>query len=195
MKNIIIILFCYFIIGGDSIVGGDANSWADSDVTVSTSAADAGVVLAKQQADIIIGDIATQNQDIAILNKEIASATAKINDDNANLAQIQGNLLSLATQAVPVQSAVQVCLSNPASYCPGYTLPAPPLITDPNAVNWTDIAGLHLQGLNWSNIQSIHSEVNWTAIGIVNGNQGINWSGLNWNTAIPCLNQGVNWST
>jgi hypothetical protein len=69
------------------------------------------------------------------------------------------------------------------------------LTKDPNAINWTDITDLHLQGLNWSSIQAIHSGVNWTAVNIANGTSGVNWSDINWNVISNCLSKGVNWNT
>ena len=156
---------------------------------------DAGVGLTKQSID-------TNNAAIQVLNAQIsndqATATtylAKVASEQAQIAtiqatniQLESSLTALATQTPPIQSALNLLNSNP-SYGINW------IVTDPNAINWTDITDLHLQGLNWSSIQAIHSGVNWTAVDIANGTSGVNWTGINWNVISNCLSNGVNWNT
>ena len=156
---------------------------------------DAGVGLTKQSID-------TNNAQIQALNAQIANDQVTANTYLAKVAseqsqitalqttniQLESSLTALANQTPPIQSALALC----PTYCYGYTVP---LTTDPNAINWTDITDLHLQGLNWSSIQAIHSGVNWTAVDIANGTSGVNWTGINWNIISNCLGNGVNWST
>ena len=156
---------------------------------------DAGVGLTKQSID-------TNNAAIQALNAQIANDQgtantylAKVASEQAQIAtiqatniQLESSLTALATQTPPIQSALALC----PTYCYGYTVP---LTTDPNAINWTDITDLHLQGLNWTSIQAIYSGVNWTAVNIANGTSGVNWSDINWNVISNCLSNGVNWNT
>ena len=169
--------------------------------TTQQSLATAQADQSKGVMDSLISDIDKQNSQInarqAIIVIEqsiIATAQATIATEQAELTQNQQGMILAATQTNPLPEAVNICTSNPSAYCPGYGYTVP-LITDPNAINWTDITALHLQGLNWSSIQAIHSGVNWTAVNIANGTSGVNWTGINWNVISNCLSNGVNWNT
>ena len=156
---------------------------------------DAGVGLTKQAIDSNNAQIQALNAQIANDQGTANTYLAKVASEQAQIAtiqatniQLESSLTALATQTPPIQSALALC----PTYCYGYTVP---LTTDPNAINWTDITDLHLQGLNWSSIQAIHSGVNWTAVNMANGTSGVNWSGINWNVISNCLSNGVNWNT
>jgi hypothetical protein len=161
---------------------------------------DSGVQLTQQSIDAnnakiqalttqIANDQGTANTYLA----KVASEQSQITAIQATNIQLESSLTALATQTPPIQSALDLLNSNP-SYGINWTSTVT-LITDPNAINWTDITDLHLQGLNWSSIQAIHSGVNWTAVDIANGTAGVNWSGVNWYTISNCLSNGVNWNT
>ena len=156
---------------------------------------DSGVGLTKQTIDSNNAQIQALNAQIANDQGTANTYLAKVASEQAQIAtiqatniQLESSLTALATQTPPIQSALDLC----PTYCYGYTVP---LTTDPNAINWTDITDLHLQGLNWSSIQAIHSGVNWTAVDIANGTSGVNWTGINWNVISNCLSNGVNWNT
>ena len=156
---------------------------------------DSGVGLTKQAIDSNNAQIQALNAQIAndqgtanTYLAKVASEQSQITAIQATNIQLESSLTALATQTPPIQSALALC----PTYCYGYTVP---LTTDPNAINWTDITDLHLQGLNWSSIQAIHSGVNWTAVNMANGTSGVNWSGINWNVISNCLSNGVNWNT
>ena len=156
---------------------------------------DSGVGLTKQTIDSNNAQIQALNAQIAndqgtanTYLAKVASEQSQITAIQATNIQLESSLTALATQTPPIQSALALC----PTYCYGYTVP---LTTDPNAINWTDITDLHLQGLNWSSIQAIHSGVNWTAVDIANGTSGVNWTGINWNVISNCLSNGVNWNT
>ena len=156
---------------------------------------DAGVGLTKQSIDTNNAAIQALNAQIAndqgtanTYLAKVASEQSQITAIQATNIQLESSLTALATQTPPIQSALALC----PTYCYGYTVP---LTTDPNAINWTDITDLHLQGLNWSSNQAIHSGVNRTAVDIANGTSGVNWTGINWNVISNCLSNGVNWNT
>jgi hypothetical protein len=156
---------------------------------------DAGIGLTKQSID-------TNNAAIQALNAQIANDQGTANTYLAKVAseqsqitalqttniQLESSLTALATQTPPIQSALALC----PTYCYGYTVP---LTTDPNAINWYNIALLHTQGLNWTSINQLNPGVNWTAVNIANGTSGVNWSDINWNVISNCLSNGVNWNT
>ena len=185
MKNLILLLAIYIFSG---VAYAQTNQ-------IPQTITDAGVGLTKQSIDTNNAAIQALNAQIA--NDQVTANTylAKVASEQAQIAtiqatniQLESSLTALATQTPPIQSALALC----PTYCYGYTVP---LTTDPNAINWTDITDLHLQGLNWSSIQAIHSGVNWTAVDIANGTSGVNWTGINWNIISNCLGNGVNWST
>ena len=185
MKNLILLLAIYIFSG---VAYAQTNQ-------IPQNITDAGVQLTQQSIDAnnakiqalttqIANDQGTANTYLA----KVASEQSQITAIQATNIQLESSLTALATQTPPIQSALALC----PTYCYGYTVP---LTTDPNAINWTDITDLHLQGLNWSSIQAIHSGVNWTAVDIANGTSGVNWSGINWNVISNCLSNGVNWNT
>ena len=185
MKNLILLLAIYIFSG---VAYAQTNQ-------IPQTITDAGVGLTKQSIDTNNAAIQALNAQIAndqgtanTYLAKVASEQSQITAIQATNIQLESSLTALATQTPPIQSALALC----PTYCYGYTVP---LTTDPNAINWTDITALHLQGLNWSSIQAIHSGVNWTAVNMANGTSGINWSGINWNVISNCLGNGVNWST
>ena len=147
MKNLILLLAIYIFSG----VAYAQNDQIPQNIT------DSGVGLTKQAID-------SNNAQIQALNAQIANDQGTANTYLAKVAleqsqitaiqatniQLESSLTALATQTPPIQSALALC----PTYCYGYTVP---LTTDPNAINWTDITDLHLQGLNWTSIQAIHS--------------------------------------
>ena len=185
MKNLILLLAIYIFSG---VAYAQTNQ-------IPQTITDAGVGLTKQSIDTNNAAIQALNAQIA--NDQVTANTylAKVASEQAQIAtiqatniQLESSLTALATQTPPIQSALNLLNSNP-SYGINW------IVTDPNAINWIDITDLHLQGLNWSSIQAIHSGVNWTAVDIANGTSGVNWSGINWNVISNCLSNGVNWNT
>ena len=185
MKNLILLLAIYIFSG---VAYAQTNQ-------IPQNITDAGVQLTQQSIDAnnakiqalttqIANDQGTANTYLA----KVASEQSQITAIQATNIQLEPSLTALATQTPPIQSALNLLNSNP-SYGINW------IVTDPNAINWIDITDLHLQGLNWSYIQAIHSGVNWTAVDIANGTSGVNWSGINWNVISNCLSNGVNWNT
>ena len=185
MKNLILLLAIYIFSG---VAYAQTNQ-------IPQNITDAGVQLTQQSIDAnnakiqalttqIANDQGTANTYLA----KVASEQSQITAIQATNIQLESSLTALATQTPPIQSALNLLNSNP-SYGINW------IVTDPNAINWIDITDLHLQGLNWSSIQAIHSGVNWTAVDIANGTSGVNWSGINWNVISNCLSNGVNWNT
>ena len=67
-----------------------------------------------------------------------------------------------------------------------------------NGVNWDSVAMLKYNGVNWSSIQASNPGVNWYAVGLANGTQGVNWSDISPSSYLnffPCEAKGVNWSS
>jgi len=185
MKNLILLLAIYIFSG---VAYAQTNQ-------IPQTITDAGVQLTQQSIDANNAAIQALNAQIANDQGTANTYLAKVASEQAQIAtiqatniQLESSLTALATQTPPIQSALALC----PTYCYGYTVP---LTTNPNAINWTDITDLHLQGLNWSSIQAIHSGVNWTAVNMANGTSGVNWSGINWNVISNCLSNGVNWNT
>ena len=185
MKNLILLLAIYIFSG---VAYAQTNQ-------IPQNITDAGVQLTQQSIDAnnakiqalttqIANDQGTANTYLA----KVASEQSQITAIQATNIKLESSLTALATQTPPIQSALNLLNSNP-SYGINW------IVTDPNAINWIDITDLHLQGLNWSSIQAIHSGVNWTAVDIANGTSGVNWSGINWNVISNCLSNGVNWNT
>ena len=185
MKNLILLLAIYIFSG---VAYAQTNQ-------IPQTITDAGVGLTKQSIDTNNAAIQALNAQIAndqgtanTYLAKVASEQSQITAIQATNIQLESSLTALATQTPPIQSALNLLNSNP-SYGINW------IVTDPNAINWIDITDLHLQGLNWSSIQAIHSGVNWTAVDIANGTSGVNWSGINWNVISNCLSNGVNWNT
>ena len=185
MKNLILLLAIYIFSG---VAYAQTNQ-------IPQTITDAGVGLTKQSIDTNNAAIQALNAQIAndqgtanTYLAKVASEQSQITAIQATNIQLESSLTALATQTPPIQSALNLLNSNP-SYGINW------IVTDPNAINWIDITDLHLQGLNWSSIQAIHSGVNWTAVNIANGTSGVNWTGINWNVISNCLSNGVNWNT
>ena len=185
MKNLILLLAIYIFSG---VAYAQTNQ-------IPQAITDSGVWLTKQSIDANNAAIQALNAQIAndqgtanTYLAKVASEQSQITAIQATNIQLESSLTALATQTPPIQSALNLLNSNP-SYGINW------IVTDPNAINWIDITDLHLQGLNWSSIQAIHSGVNWTAVDIANGTSGVNWSGINWNVISNCLSNGVNWNT
>ncbi len=83
------------------------------DVTVSTQAADAGVVLASQTIDSIDAKIKSLNDSIASYQSQINDAQQQIDGLTAQEVGIKQNLTSLASQTPPIQSALDLLNANP----------------------------------------------------------------------------------
>ena len=185
MKNLILLLAIYIFSG---VAYAQTNQ-------IPQNITDAGVQLTQQSIDAnnakiqalttqIANDQGTANTYLA----KVASEQSQITAIQATNIQLESSLTALATQTPPIQSALALC----PTYCYGYTVP---LTTDPNAVNWYNIALLHTQGLNWTSINQLNPNVNWTAINSINGTSGINWSEVNWDSTLNCLGNGANWNT
>ena len=71
----------------------------------------------------------------------------------------------------------------------------PPVLT--TNVNWDQVALLASQGVNWPTIKSSMNNVNWPAVGQINGInwQSVNTAGINWSDWFVQEAQGVNYST
>jgi hypothetical protein len=153
--------------------------------TVPTAVADQQVADNKSVMDKDIAGIAADNNNIATLT--------------ADLVNRQQGMLAVATQSVPLQSAVAVCASNPALYCPGWTVPIDqinPISVLTTNVNWDAVALLKSQGVNWSDIKASQSGINWTAV--YTSSNGFNWQNLdqmnvNWINWPNAEAAGVNW--
>ena len=117
---------------------------------------DQGVSDAKQIIDQDTIIIAQKTANMQNVNAEMNSTTSVDNaimqDDQSIISKLQtgiqmrqGGVLALAGQTPPIQSAVDLCNSNPAVYCPGWVIPAPllPVNTDTSTSTSTDTSGVN----------------------------------------------------
>src|SRR5665213_884165 len=75
-----------------------------------------------------IADIQVQKakDEIDKFSQRIINDNVEINSAETTVYVDQQGLLQLASQGQPLQSAVDLCNSNPAQYCPGWVVPTPP---------------------------------------------------------------------
>lgn len=153
-------------------------SFAHSQSTsIPNAIADQGVTDAKNHMDNDITSITLNNNDTS--NKQ------------ADLQARQQAIIALASQSTPLQSAVDLCNSNPSAYCPGWGEP----ILSTN-VNWDAVASLRASGVNWGDVKAQMTGINWPAVAQING---LNWEnisieGINWYNWPNAETTGENWS-
>ncbi len=155
-----------------------------------------GISFAHSQSTSIPNIIADQGVSDAkkIMDNDISSMSLDSIDHEQKQSDLQYRqqaILALASQNNPLQSAVDLCNSNPNQYCPGWVIPT--LSTN---VNWDEVAQLRASGVNWGDVKAQMTGINWQSVSQING---INWSNINtsdinWNNWFGAKASGENWS-
>lgn len=121
----------------------------------------------------------------------ISIAAQQTSSAQADLEPRQQAILALASQSNPLQSAIDLCNSNPSSYCPGW------VVRDASTdVNWDAVAELRASGVNWGDVKNQMPGINWQAVSQINDInwQAIDMSSINWDNWTMAKSNGENWS-
>jgi hypothetical protein len=130
---------------------------------------DAGVTTTWTNAQMVQGQKQYQSS-MANDNSQITRFQQKYQQDSEGVA-LMTSMISQANTTSAAYQAEQLAAQQAAVYA-----------VNTNTVNWYNIAQLEANGVNWTDIKSTYSGVNWSSIPALQGInlQGINWSGVNW---------------